>query len=208
MTDGCSVVPDEQDGQTLLVEYPTLYPGGGDVYVSPRVKIEAGARSALDPSTACAVTPYVAGELSDWRFSVANVATPRAGTDLLGEAADPAWPALRIPRRRPAARRQGPDLAPLLRRRDDCVVRDWRGRPVRYRFPCSTPSARTISSPSGRPGSASRRLFPDRCGWSPRRGLHAAVKRGLPGHARHDPRATLPSSSGSSTGLRLAEAAV
>ena len=75
MADGCNVVPDEDDGQTLLVEYPSLYPGGGDVYVSPRVKIEAGARSALDPSTTRAVTPYVAGELQDWPFRVANVAT-------------------------------------------------------------------------------------------------------------------------------------
>ena len=75
MADGCSVVPDEGDEQTLLVEYPSLYPGSADVYVSPRVKIEAGARSALDPSTTRAVTPYVAGELPDWPFRVANVAT-------------------------------------------------------------------------------------------------------------------------------------
>ena len=94
MADGCNVVPDEDDGQTPLVEYPSLYPGGGDLYVSPRVKIEAGARSALDPSTTRAVTPYVAGELPDWPFRVANVATLRAGTDLLGEASDPARPCI------------------------------------------------------------------------------------------------------------------
>ena len=75
MADGCNVVPDEDDGQTLLVEYASLYPGGGDLYVSPRVKIEAGARSALDPGTTRAVTPYVAGELPDWPFRVENVAT-------------------------------------------------------------------------------------------------------------------------------------
>ena len=75
MAGGCNVVPDEDDDQTLLVEYPSLYPGGGDVYVSPRVKIEAGARSALDPCTTRALTPYIAGELPDWPFRVANVAT-------------------------------------------------------------------------------------------------------------------------------------
>ena len=73
MTDGCNVVPDEDDGQTLLIEYPSLYPGGSDVYVSPRVKIEAGARSALQPCAMRAVTPYVAGELPDWSFLVPNV---------------------------------------------------------------------------------------------------------------------------------------
>ena len=75
LTDGCNVVPDEDDGQTLLVEYPSIYPGGGEVYVSPRVKIEAGARSALDPCITRALTPYIAGELPDWPFRVANVAT-------------------------------------------------------------------------------------------------------------------------------------
>jgi len=39
--------PDDAGGQTLLVAYPTLYPGGDASYVPPRVKIEAGARSAL-----------------------------------------------------------------------------------------------------------------------------------------------------------------
>ena len=75
VADGCNVVPDEDDAQTLLVEYPSLYPVGGDLYVSPRVKIEAGARSALEPGMTRAVTPYVAGELPDWPFRVENVAT-------------------------------------------------------------------------------------------------------------------------------------
>jgi len=75
IADGCNIVPDEDDGQTLLVEYPSLYPDSTDVYVSPRVKIEAGARSALDPWTTRTVTPYVAGDLPDWPFRVTNVAT-------------------------------------------------------------------------------------------------------------------------------------
>ena len=77
MTDECEVLPDEDggDGQTLLVSYPTLYPGGDTAYVSPRVKIEAGARSALEPNVTCAVRPYVADDLPDWPFDVGNVAT-------------------------------------------------------------------------------------------------------------------------------------
>ena len=68
---GCQVVPDEGDvaGQTLFIEYPTLFPSRELAYVAPRVKIEAGARSALDPSQDCMVTPYIAEELPDWSFS-------------------------------------------------------------------------------------------------------------------------------------------
>ena len=67
----CRIVPDEGhvDGQTLFIEYPTLFPSGEITYVAPRVKIEAGARSALDPSRECTVTPYIADELPDWSFA-------------------------------------------------------------------------------------------------------------------------------------------
>lgn len=64
---------DDVDQQTLFIEYPTLYPSGGISYVAPRVRIEAGARSALDPSLTCTVTPYVANELPDWSFAVDNI---------------------------------------------------------------------------------------------------------------------------------------
>lgn len=72
---GCRVVPDEDDpdGQTLLIEYATLFPTTAVSYVSPRVKIEAGARSALGPRLTCAITPYVARELSDWMFKVGGI---------------------------------------------------------------------------------------------------------------------------------------
>ena len=77
MVEGCEVLPDEDDGdgQTLLVSYPTLYPSGDTTYVSPRVKIEAGARSALEPNVTRTVRPYVADDLPDWPFDVGNVAT-------------------------------------------------------------------------------------------------------------------------------------
>ena len=74
--DGCSVYPDstDVDRQTLLVEYPSLYPSGDDAYVVPRVRIEAGARSALEPSLTRAVTPYIADELPDWSLDAENIA--------------------------------------------------------------------------------------------------------------------------------------
>ena len=77
LTEGCAIGPDPDDagGQTLLVAYPTLYPGGDASYVPPRVKIEAGARSALEPGVIRGVSPYVAGEMPDWPFDVGNVET-------------------------------------------------------------------------------------------------------------------------------------
>ena len=75
ITEGCDVGSDEDDvnRQTLWIEYPTLYSGSDMAYVAPRVRIEAGARSALDPSLTCTVTPYVADELPDWSFAVGNI---------------------------------------------------------------------------------------------------------------------------------------
>ena len=75
IAEGCHVGPDENDvdQQTLFIEYPTLYPSSDVAYVLPRVRIEAGARSALEPSLSCTVSPYVAHELPDWSFDVGGI---------------------------------------------------------------------------------------------------------------------------------------
>lgn len=72
---GCRVVPAQGDieGHTLFVEYPTLYPSSEVTYVAPRVKIEAGARSALVPCSDCTVFPYIADELLDWSFESGRI---------------------------------------------------------------------------------------------------------------------------------------
>ena len=72
---GCRVFPDpsDQDGQTLLVEYPSIYTTEESSYVVPRVKIEAGARSALGPNLICTIAPYIADELPDWSLEVENI---------------------------------------------------------------------------------------------------------------------------------------
>lgn len=69
-------MPDDKDPdqQTLLIEYPTLYPGSSDSYVQPQVKLEAGARSALDPTITATAHAYIANESSnDWSFTVPNL---------------------------------------------------------------------------------------------------------------------------------------
>ena len=66
--------PDDKDGQTLLFWYPTVTTAEGD-YIRATVKIEGGAKSALDPHIAATVTPYVAADLADLDLAVRNVTT-------------------------------------------------------------------------------------------------------------------------------------
>lgn len=74
---------DNEDGMTLLVHYPSLYKAEGDEYVSPRVKIEGGARSALDPHDIHSVIPYIQKDLEDFDFNVPNLVTIAAERTLL-----------------------------------------------------------------------------------------------------------------------------
>ena len=75
MADECEIFMHDGDesGQTLLIEYPTLYPSRDANYLASHVRIEAGARSALDPSLGRAVTPYITNELPDWSFTVSDI---------------------------------------------------------------------------------------------------------------------------------------
>lgn len=63
----------DKDQQTLLVEYPSLEATGKDGYIESKVKIEAGAKSALDPSQPITIKPYVSQEFIGGDLSVANV---------------------------------------------------------------------------------------------------------------------------------------
>lgn len=72
----CQIVPDssDPDGQSLLIEYPTSYPDAAIDYVRPSIKLEAGARSAHEPSAPAGVRPYVAEDLpADWSLDVTNL---------------------------------------------------------------------------------------------------------------------------------------
>lgn len=80
VAEGCSVHPDpdDKDSQTLLVKYPSLFARDDSAYVAPQVKIEGGARSALDPNPAHTIIPYIANELPDWSFKVGNITVSAA----------------------------------------------------------------------------------------------------------------------------------
>jgi hypothetical protein len=64
---------DDPDGQSLLLAYPAV--SDEDGYVRPAVKIEAGAKSALDPHEPLSVRPYVAEELVNFDLTVPGVTT-------------------------------------------------------------------------------------------------------------------------------------
>lgn len=67
------VDPDDPAGQSLLVRYPSVSDRDGD-YVPSSVKIEAGAKSALDPHRSADIQPYMAQELGA-NLTVSGVVT-------------------------------------------------------------------------------------------------------------------------------------
>lgn len=66
--------PDDPDQQTLLVRYPSVSTDA-DEYVKPTVKIEAGAKSALDPHRSATIRPYVADDMPAADLVVPDVVT-------------------------------------------------------------------------------------------------------------------------------------
>jgi hypothetical protein len=67
----------DPDGQTLLLWYPEVEPRDG-AYVRPAIRLESGAKSALDPNGPLTITPYVAGEAAGIDLAVPNVTTIEA----------------------------------------------------------------------------------------------------------------------------------
>lgn len=70
-TENFRVTSYERDSQTLLVHYPTATPADG--YIDKMVKIESGAKSALDPNSVRSVSPYLADDTPDLELTIPNV---------------------------------------------------------------------------------------------------------------------------------------
>lgn len=64
----------DESGQTLLVWYPRV-DDTDTGYVQAAVKIESGAKSALDPNSPRTITPYISDELRDLDLTVPDVMT-------------------------------------------------------------------------------------------------------------------------------------
>jgi hypothetical protein len=67
--------PDDPDGQSLLLHYPSAFADSEDDYIRRVVKIESGAKSALDPHETKIITPYSAAEAEGLNLAVPNVLT-------------------------------------------------------------------------------------------------------------------------------------
>jgi hypothetical protein len=65
------VHPNPDDSQSLLVRYPTATPT--DAYIDKVVKIESGAKSALDPNSLHSIAPYTNDDVPDLDLTVPNV---------------------------------------------------------------------------------------------------------------------------------------
>ena len=59
------VEPDPEDSQALYLRYPTATPV--DAYIAKAVKIESGAKSALDPNSVRSISPYLARGCAGYR---------------------------------------------------------------------------------------------------------------------------------------------
>ena len=70
--------PADPDGQTLLLWYPEVEPRDG-AYVRAAVRLESGAKSALDPHQPVPITPYINNEAPELKLAVTDVTTIEAG---------------------------------------------------------------------------------------------------------------------------------
>jgi hypothetical protein len=66
--------PEDADQQSLLIWYPKVTVDG-DGYIRPAVKIESGAKSALDPNQPTVIRPYVTDVLPEIDLSIHDVTT-------------------------------------------------------------------------------------------------------------------------------------
>jgi Nucleotidyl transferase AbiEii toxin, Type IV TA system len=68
---------DDTSLQSLLLWYPSVL-AATDGYIRPAIKIECGAKSALDPNSSQVIRPYVADDLPALDMTVSNVVTVNA----------------------------------------------------------------------------------------------------------------------------------
>lgn len=73
----CSVILDanDEDNSTLLFQFPSLFHGESEAYVQPRIKLECGGRSAVDPHESCTIKPFIDELFEDINFSIHGIKT-------------------------------------------------------------------------------------------------------------------------------------
>ena len=104
----------DPDGQTLLVWYPTVEPAS-DGYVQPVVRIESGAKSALDPHRRVLIRPSYWGGATRHRSCNRGRYYHRARQNVLGQGRHRAWASALVRTAWRIAPGGPAYLAPLLR---------------------------------------------------------------------------------------------
>lgn len=66
-----TVASDPDESQSLLISYPTVT--AADAYIDKLVRIESGAKSALDPNSVKTIVPYCSEDIPDLDLSVPNI---------------------------------------------------------------------------------------------------------------------------------------
>ena len=72
-----AVDPDDPDGQSLLFWYPSVTTARDD-YIRPAVKLESGAKSALDPHEEMSIVPYISEDVPRLALRAEHVTTVTA----------------------------------------------------------------------------------------------------------------------------------
>lgn len=67
--------PDDPDEQSILFHYPSAFTDSDEAYIRRVVKIESGAKSALDPHETKTIVPYSASDTDGLDLTVPNVLT-------------------------------------------------------------------------------------------------------------------------------------
>jgi hypothetical protein len=67
--------PDDPDAQSLLFHYPSAFTDSDEAYIRRVVKIESGAKSALDPHETKTIVPYSALDTDGLDLAVPNLLT-------------------------------------------------------------------------------------------------------------------------------------
>ena len=71
-----------ENNPTLLVKYPEIAPSDKN-YIQSVVRIEAGAKSALDPHNQVTIRPYIADDATNLDLAISGVTTIEASRTFL-----------------------------------------------------------------------------------------------------------------------------
>ncbi len=176
--------PDDPDAQSLLFHYPSAFTDFDEAYIRRVVKIESGAKSALDPHETKTIVPYSAHDTDGLDLAVPNVLTIKPERTFCGQDHHPTRTAALVSEQGRALQGRAASVAALLRRIPPSHLRirprRARGSGTRGKLREARPPLLRPEASRSRPGN-SRNVRHRTCRWHAR-----SVEGGLPKDVRHD----------------------